>query len=164
MLRLVLLLFYFALFKNLILIIGSPAFAFLSEKTEALLEGKQHHFNWEEVGVDAKRGIRLAIQNSGKELLNFAGLILLAIVPLVGWITPLIAILMQGYYFGVSMLDYSFARHKLTLEESLRFSSHHKGLAIGNGILFFIMHVIVLLAPAYAIIAATLSVRQVKKA
>ena len=76
MLRLVLLLFYFALFKNLILIIGSPAFAFLSEKTEALLEGKQHHFNWEEVGVDAKRGIRLAIQNSGKELLNFAGLIL----------------------------------------------------------------------------------------
>ena len=161
MLRLVLLLFYFALFKNLILIIGSPAFAFLSEKTEALLEGKQHHFNWEEVGVDAKRGIRLAIQNSGKELLNFAGLILLAIVPLVGWITPLIAILMQGYYFGVSMLDYSFARHKLTLEESVRFSSHHKGLAIGNGIIFYMLHMIPIIgwvfAPCYAVIAATLS-------
>ena len=55
MLRLVLLLFYFSLFKNLILIIGSPAFAFLSEKTEALLEGKEHHFNWEEVGVDDHR-------------------------------------------------------------------------------------------------------------
>ena len=85
-------------------------------------------------------------------------------VPLVGWITPLIAFFMQGYYFGVSMLDYSFARHKLTLEQSVRFSSHHKGLAIGNGILFFVMHVAVLLAPAYAIIAATLSVRHVKQA
>ncbi len=164
MLRMVLLLFYFSLFKNLILIIGSPAFAFLSEKTEALLEGKQHHFNWEEVWMDAKRGIRLATQNTGKEFLNFTGLILLAMVPLVGWITPLIAFFMQGYYFGVSMLDYSFARHKLTLEQSVRFSSHHKGLAIGNGILFFVMHVAVLLAPAYAIIAATLSVRHVKQA
>ena len=164
MLRLVLLLFYFSLFKNFLLVAGSPAFAFLSEKTEALLEGKQHHFNWSDVWVDAQRGIRLAIQNTGKEFFYFAGLILLALVPLAGWITPLIAVAMQGYYFGVSMLDYSFARHQLTLEQSVRFSSFHKGLAIGNGLLFFAMHVVVLLAPAYAIIAATLSIRQVKKA
>lgn len=163
MLRLVLLLFYFSLFKNLLLIIGSPAFAFLSEKTEALLQHKDHEFNWEEVRKDAQRGIRLAIQNTGKELLYFAALILLTIVPLVGWITPVIALIMQGYYFGVSMLDYSFARHQFTLEQSVRFSSHHKGLAIGNGLLFFAMHVMVLLAPAYAIIAATLSVQQVKE-
>ena len=163
MLRLVLLLFYFSLFKNLLLIIGSPAFAFLSEKTEALLEGKEHDFNWEDVWKDAKRAMRLAIQNTGKEILYFFGLIVLAFIPLAGWITPVIALIMQGYYFGVSMLDYSFARHQLTLEESVRFSSHHKGLAIGNGLLFFAMHVLVLLAPAYAIIAATLSVRQVKE-
>jgi len=90
-------------------------------------------------------------------------LILLALVPFAGWITPLIALLMQGYYFGVSMLDYSFARNQLTPAQSAVFSSHHKGLAIGNGLLFFAMHLFVLLAPAYAIIAATFSVRQVKK-
>jgi CysZ protein len=163
MLRLVLLLFYFALFKNLILILGAPGFAYLSEKTEALLENKEHHFEWDEVWKDAQRGIRLAIRNTGLEALYFGGLILLALVPVAGWITPLIGLFMQGYYFGVSMLDYSFARNQLTPAQSAVFSSHHKGLAIGNGLLFFAMHLFVLLGPAYAIIAATFSVRQVKK-
>lgn len=164
MLRLVLLLFYFALFKNLVLIVGAPGFAYLSEKTEALLEKKDHQFCWDEVWRDAQRGIRLAIKNTGLEALYFGGLILLALIPVVGWITPLIGLLMQGYYFGFSMLDYSFARNQLTPKQSAVFCSHHKGLAIGNGLLFFAMHLFVLLAPAYAIIAATLSVRQVKKA
>lgn len=46
MLRLVLVLFYFSLFKYLILIIGSPLFAYLSEKTEAIIENKAYSFNW----------------------------------------------------------------------------------------------------------------------
>ena len=49
MLRLILFLFYFSLFKYLILIIGSPVFAYLSEKTEATLEDKEHSFNWAEL-------------------------------------------------------------------------------------------------------------------
>lgn len=162
MVRLVLLLLYFSLFKYVLLIIGSPAFTYLSERTEAMLDGKEHPFDWQDVKGDVRRGIQLALHNAGRELLYFAGLIVLALVPLIGWITPLIAIVIEGYYFGVSMLDYSFARSKMTLKESLLFSSQHKGLAIGNGLLFFAMHILVLLAPAYAIIAATLSVRHVK--
>jgi CysZ protein len=164
MLRLVLLIFYFSLFKYLLLVVGSPAFTYLSEKTEALLDGKEHPFNWPEVKEDALRGIRLALHNAGKQIFYFIGLILLSLIPLAGWITPLIALVLEAYYFGVSMLDYSFARNKFTLKESLLFSSQHRGLAIGNGIVFFAMHAMVWLAPAYAIVAATLSVRQVKKA
>jgi len=163
MLRLVLMIFYFSLFKYLLLVIGSPAFTYLSEKTEALLDGKEHPFSWADVKEDAKRGIRLALHNAGKQVFYFMGLILLSLVPLVGWITPLIALALESYYFGVSMLDYSFARNRFTLKESLLFSSQHRGLAVGNGIVFFAMHAMVWLAPAYAIIAATLSVRQVKK-
>jgi CysZ protein len=40
MIRIVLMLFYFSLFKYLILIIGAPAFAYLSERTESSLEGR----------------------------------------------------------------------------------------------------------------------------
>lgn len=163
MLRLVLMLFYFSLFKYALLIVGSPAFTYLSEKTEALLDGKEYPFNWSDVKEDAKRGIRLALHNAGRQLLYFMGLILLSLVPLAGWITPLIALALEAYYFGASMLDYSFARNRFTLQQSLLFSSQHRGLAIGNGIVFFAMHAMIWLAPAYAIIAATLSVRQVKK-
>ena len=64
MLRIILLFFYFSLFKYLFLIVGSPLFAYLSEKTEAILEGKDYPFNLRQILKDILRGIRLAIRNS----------------------------------------------------------------------------------------------------
>lgn len=162
MLRLVLVLFYFSVFKYLILIIGSPLFAYLSEKTEAIIDNRAYAFNWKELRKDTARSIRMAIRNCGGQTLYLFGLVLMSLLPLVGWITPIIALLMECYYFGFSMLDYSFARSGFTRPQSFQFIGRHKGLAIGNGILFFLMHVAIILAPAYAIVAATLSVHKVK--
>ena len=162
MLRLILFLFYFSLFKYLILIIGSPLFAYLSEKTEAIIENKEHSISWKEFRRDTGRSIRVAFRNCFLQLLYFAGLVLLSCVPVFGWITPIIALLMECYYYGFSMLDYSFTRAGFTRQQSIQFQGRHKGLAIGNGILFYLMHVAVILAPAYAIVAATLSVHKVK--
>jgi CysZ protein len=162
MLRLMLFLFYFSLFKYLILIIGSPVFAYLSEKTEAIIEGKEHHFNWADLKKDCIRNIKLALRNCGWQSVYLIALILLSLVPVAGWITPIIALLMECYYYGFSMLDYSIARTGFTPSQSIAFTGRHKGLAIGNGMLFYIMHLLVILAPAYAIIAATLSVHKVK--
>lgn len=162
MLRLILVLFYFSLFKYVILIIGSPVFAYLSEKTEAIIEGKKHTFNWSELKKDAARSIRMALRNCFWQTLYLVGLALMSLLPVVGWITPVIALLMECYYFGFSTLDYSFARSKFTPQQSLRFIGRHKGLAIGNGILFYFMHIAIILAPAYAIVAATLSFHKVK--
>lgn len=162
MLRLVLFLFYFSLFKYLILIIGSPLFAYLSEKTEAIIEGKEHVFNWPEAKKDCIRSIRLALRNCLWQSFYLVCLIIMSLIPVIGWITPVIALLMEGYYFGFSMLDYSFARINFTPARSVKFIGRHKGLAIGNGILFYLMHVVIILAPAYAVIAATLCVHKVK--
>ena len=162
MLRLILVLFYFSFFKYVILIIGSPVFAYLSEKTEAIIEGKEHSFNWSELKKDCSRSIKLALRNGGWQSVYLIALILLSLVPVIGWITPIIALLMECYYFGFSMLDYSFARANLTPAQSIAFTGRHKGLAIGNGLLFYIMHIVIILAPAYAVIAATLSVHKVK--
>jgi CysZ protein len=67
----------------------------------------------------------------------------------------------ECYYYGFSMLDYSCERHKLSPSESIAFISKHKGLAIGNGMVFYLMHVVPIigwvLAPAYAVVAATIS-------
>lgn len=162
MLRLVLVLFYFSFFKYLILIIGSPVFAYLSEKTEAIIEGKEHFFNWSELKKDCFRSIKLLLRNCGWQSFYLITLILLSLIPVIGWITPIIALLMECYYFGFSMLDYSFARINFTPAQSIAFTGRHKGLAIGNGLLFYLMHAVIILAPAYAVIAATLSVHKVK--
>src|ERR1700754_787503 len=65
MVRLVLIFFYFSLFKYLFLIIGSPLFAYLSEQTEALINGKEYNISFNrQLWQDMKRGIRLAVRNS----------------------------------------------------------------------------------------------------
>jgi CysZ protein len=162
MLRLVLFLFYFALFKYLILIIGSPVFAYLSEKTEAIIENREYKFNPKQLFPVAMRGIKLAIRNAGWQTVYMVGIILLSLFPVVGWITPLIAILVECYYYGFSMLDYGLAKNDFTIQKSIFYSGRHKGLSIGNGIVFYLMHVVVIFAPAYAIIASSLSVIKVK--
>jgi CysZ protein len=161
MLRIILLFFYFSLFKYLFLIIGSPLFAYLSEKTEALLEGKDYPFNFRQLLKDIVRGIRLALRNSLWQTVYTISILILSLFPVIGWITPVIALFIECYYYGFSMLDYSCERHKLSPSESVAFIGKHRGLAIANGLLFYVMHIIPvlgwILAPTYAVVAATLS-------
>jgi CysZ protein len=165
-LRIVLVFFYFSLFKYLFLIIGSPVFAYLSEKTESILEGKDFPLDMKQLIQDALRGIRLALRNTLWQTVYVVSLLLLSLIPLVGWITPVIALFVECYYYGSSMLDYSLERHKLTYAQSINYIGRHKGLAIGNGLMFYLMHGFIIigwvLAPAYAVVAATLSLHKVK--
>ena len=160
-------LLYFSLFKYLFLIIGSPIFAYLSEKTEAIIEGKEYPFSFIQLLKDIIRGIKIAIRNAGWQTVYMFTILLLAFIPILGLATPLITILIECYYYGFSMLDYSMERNKKTSSESIFFIGHHKGLAIGNGIVFYLMHLLPvvgwLLAPAYAVIAATLSLHVTKE-
>lgn len=164
MLWLIQMMFYFSLFKYIWLIIGSPVFAYLSEKTDSIINNKVYAFSWPQLMKDAWRGIRLAVRNSLWQTVYMITIALLSLVPLVGWITPLLALLVECYYYGFSMLDYSFERRMLSTSESLYFSGKHKGLSIGNGLVFYMLHLVPIagwiLAPAYAVVAATLSVNR----
>jgi CysZ protein len=166
-LRLVLLLFYFSLFKYVILIIGSPLFTYLSERTGAIIEEKEYHFNWKALWKDMRRSISLAARNALWQTVYTFTLLLLSFIPLAGWITPLAAFLVECYYYGFSMLDHSCSRHGLSRASSIEFIGERKGLAIGNGIIFYAMHLVLVLgwvlAPAYALIAATISLYPIKQ-
>jgi CysZ protein len=164
MLWLILMLFYFSLFKYLWLIVGSPIFAYLSEKTEAIIEGKEIPFSFKQLLKDILRGISIALRNTLWQSVYLIALVILSFIPLIGWAVPVFALLIECYYYGFSMLDYSCERHNLTASESIYFIGHHRGLAIANGLMFYLLHLIPvvgwLFAPAYAVIAATLSIHQ----
>ena len=165
-LKLVLMLLYFSLFKYLFLIIGSPLFAYLSEKTESIMEGKEFPFSFTQLLKDIARGIRLALRNTLWQTLYTFSILLLSLIPFVGWFTPFFALLIECYFLGFSMLDYSCERHQLSTTQSIAFIGKHKGLAIGNGIVFYLMHMVLIvgwiLAPSYAVIAATISYYKTK--
>ncbi|MFL5774043.1 MAG: EI24 domain-containing protein [Flavisolibacter sp.] len=166
MLRLILVLFYFSLFKFLFLIIGSPVFAYLSEKTASIIEGKDFPFSFRQLMKDAWRGIKLAVRNSVWQTVYMILLFFLSLIPVFGWVTPLIALFIECYYYGFSMVDYSCERNNLNPSASIEFIGKHRGLAIGNGLIFYLMHGLVIIgwvaAPAYAVVAATLSLHRIK--
>lgn len=167
MLWMILMLLYFSWFKYIWLIVGSPVFGYLSEKTESIIEGKEFPFSLKQLMKDIARGIRLALRNALWQTVYTISILILSFIPLVGWVTPLLALFVECYYYGFSMLDYSSERHKLSPSQSIEFISKHKGLAIGNGMMFYFMHGLIVigwvLAPAYAVIAATISLYHQKE-
>ena len=164
---LILMLLYFSLFKYIWLIIGSPVFSFLSEKTASIIEGKNFDFQLKQYLFDVIRGIRLAVRNTIWQTVYLVSIILLSLIPFIGWASPMIAIILECYYYGFSMLDYSCERSKMNMEKSIDFIGKHKGLAIGNGVVFYLFHSIIIvgwvLAPAYAVIAATISMHEIEE-
>ena len=165
--HLLLLIFYFSFFKFMFLIIGSPVFAYLSEKTESILTGKEFPFSFSQLLKDMRRGIRIALRNMSWQTVYVFALLFLSLIPLIGWITPLIVFFIDCYYMGFSMLDYSSERNNLGVTESIDLISHHRGLAVGNGMVFYLFHFVPvigwLFAPSYAVIAATLSLHRAKE-
>ncbi len=166
-LQLVLMLFYFSLFKYIFLIIGSPVFSYLSEKTGAIMENKEFPFSFSQLMKDIARSVKLILRNSLWQTVYILSILILSFIPFIGWFTPFFAILIEAYYLGFSMLDYSCERNKLSASQSIAFISEHKGLAIGNGIVFYLMHLIVgvgwVLAPSYSVIAATISLYKTRQ-
>jgi CysZ protein len=133
----------------------------LSEKTESLVKGKEYEFSMSQWLKDIKRGIALAGRNLLWQSVYFLALFILSFIPLVGWVVPFFALLIEAYYFGFSMLDYSFERRGTNVSGSINYISSHKGFAIGNGLVFYVMLLVPVvgwvIAPAYAVVAATLT-------
>jgi CysZ protein len=167
MIWLIMMLFYFSLFKYIWLIAGSPIFSFLSERTASIINGQNTSFSFKQFITDVIRGVRMAVRNTVWQTVYILSIIFLSLLPLVGWISPIVAILVECYYYGFSMLDYTCEREKMSASKSIDFIGNHKGLAIGNGIVFYLMHCVLIvgwiLAPAYAVIAATISMYEVKE-
>lgn len=167
MLWIILMMMYFSWFKYIWLILGSPIFGYLSEKTESIIEGKEYPFSFTQLMKDIARGVRLALRNALWQTVYTITILIVSFIPVVGWVTPMVALFVECYYYGFSMLDYSCERQKLTPSQSIEFISKRKGLAIGNGLVFYLMHTVIVvgwvLAPAYAVIAATLSLYDQKE-
>lgn len=160
----ILMFFYFSLFKYMWLILGSPVFAYLSEKTSSIIEGREIKITSGQIIKDALRGIRLALRNMLWQTVYTISILLLCFIPVIGWATPILALFVECYYYGFSMLDYSAERRHMNRSKSIAYVGRHKGLAIGNGLVFYLVHFLLIVgwifAPAYAVVAATISMHE----
>ncbi|MFT4678801.1 MAG: CysZ protein [Flavobacteriales bacterium] len=143
--------FYFLLHKTIkyaVLILMSPVMALLSEKTEKVITGKDFPFHWGQFLRDIWRGVLIAMRNFFMETVMVLGVIVLGIilssfVPFLAVIVaPLTLLLTAGisaYYWGFATMDYTNERRRLSLKESVEFIREYKGIAVGNGLVFYLM-------------------------
>ena len=148
------------LYKHIVMALSAPFMSPVSEKIEqhfSLEKQLSHHRNTT-FGQQLWRGIRINIRNLAKELLLTIPILLLGLVPVIGILSTALLFLVQAYYAGFGNMDYTLERH-FNYRQSINFVKKHKGLAIGNGIVFMLLLVIpiigVILVLPLSVVSAT---------
>ena len=122
----------------IIIMLMSPVFAVLSEKTEGILTGNKYPFNGDQMMRDVVRGIMIAFRNMFIELGYMIVIFVLSFfIPILGGVIgAVILFFIASYFYGFAFIDYTNERRRLSLKQSVQFIRANKGLAIGNGIVF----------------------------
>ena len=125
------------LYKHIIMALSAPFMSPVSEKIEIHLVGESHSQRITSFTDQLLRGIRINVRNLGMELALTIPVLLLGFIPVIGIFSTVILFLVQAYYAGFGNMDYTLERH-YTYNESIQFVRNHRGLAIGNGIIFML--------------------------
>lgn len=162
--------------KYVLLVILSPLFALLSEKTEEKLTGANFPFSFPQLLKDIGRGAAISLRNMLLEyFFIFACFIITLFLPIAVFVTVPLLLFISWYYFGFAMLDYSSERHKSGVGESIKFIRANKGYACGIGFVYWLFMALPTIAgdviglmfgPALAVVGATtcfLEIKSVKK-
>lgn len=136
------------LFKHIIMALSAPFMSPVSEKIETHLTGITNH-NHRNTSFSQQlfRGIRINGRNLIMELILTIPVLLLKFIPIVNVFSTILLFLIQAYYAGFGNMDYTLERH-FKYAESTAFVKKHRGLAIGNGIVFILF----LLIPVIGVI------------
>ncbi len=158
---------YLFIYKSIILLLYSPVLAYLIEVVDKKHKGIDTPFKLEQFLKDSVRGIVLATRGILLEGLIIIAIIIMAFVPIINIIQPILMWLVSSYFLGVSMLDYALERKGLNVKESIIYSKQNKSLASSIGsvfqLVFFIPAIGWMLAPTLTAVAAYFAVDELDK-
>ena len=163
----ILLFIFFGLWGGyIVVVIMSPFLAYVSEKTETILSGREYKFDFPQFIHDIFRGIALAIRNMFIELLISVVIFFLPVIPIIGALTSVtvgtvLLFFVSAYFYGFSFIDYTLERQRLSVQQSVKLMRQQKGTACGHGLIFalilFIPIVGAFISAVYAIISTVAS-------
>lgn len=128
------------IYKHLLMALSAPFMTSVSEKVEEYLTGEKVSISESNSNFMTQlfRTIRLNITNLLIELTITLPLMILSLIPVFGLVAIFFIFYFQSYYTGFGNMDYTLERH-LNYSESKYFVKKHKGIAIGNGLVFTFM-------------------------
>lgn len=158
-LQILMIFFMSSLFKYTVLILLAPFLAFLSEKVEKDSLGTDYDFSLAQVFSDIIRAIRINVLNFIKEMALTIILALLAFIPVVGLLSPILLFVVQSYFLGYGLMDYNAERWRWSYRETELWMRKHKSAVTAVGLAFHGLFLIPFLgwifAPSWSVIAGT---------
>jgi CysZ protein len=159
----ILLFISFMIYKYIVLILFSPVLSTLSEKIEKLI------YNQPEIKLSLKnfirdffRGIIINLRSIVREIIFTFFAWIFILIPGIG---PLMStafiFLIQSFYGGFGLVDYTLERKRYSLKRSIKYSKENRGSITGIGVGFILLLMVPIVgwftAPAFATVAATLN-------
>lgn len=150
-------------YKHVVLIIFSPLLSYLSELVEKhVYGGPGPSFQVSQLLKDLVRGILINLRNLFLTLVFVLLAWSLILIPVIGGIISMILILLIQFYFdGFGLVDYTLERKQYSVSQSILFVKQNRFriMGVGAGFLMFMLIPVAgwLLAPAYGTVAATLA-------
>ncbi len=153
---------FFLLFAYLggyiIIILMSPVFSYLSERTEKIKTGVDYPFSMRQLVKDVLRGVIIAVRNFSIEVILTLLMFILSFIPIIGWLAAIMLFFISAYFYGFSFMDYALERKKLNLRQSVQFMRENKGIVIANGFVFSLCLIIPFCGVSLSSFAAIISV------
>jgi CysZ protein len=126
--------------KYIVIILLSPLFAYISEKTEALISGVSYPFNVNQFLKDVLRGIGIALRNMLLETLFIvAGGIVGFFMPLLSPVILVFLFLVNSYFMAFNFFDYVVERKKMGVSQSVRYMRSNMPTLLGFGVAYNII-------------------------
>jgi CysZ protein len=153
----------YVLYQPVVLILFSPVLGYLSEVTETrVYGGPSAPLHLRQLVKDILRGAALSLRNLMRMILLIGLAWFMIFIPVAGaLLSALIIFLIQAYYNGCALSDYTLERKDYSVRQRIRFTREHRARVTGLGIGFMLVLFIPVLgwfiAPAYGTVAATLS-------
>ena len=150
-------------YQPFILVLFSPILGYLSEITENYIYNQvSAPFNFKNLLKDIFRSLIINIRNIIKMLFFIILGWFCILIPVIGPIISSFLILMiQAFYNGFSLTDYTLERKRFSVKQSIIFIEENRAVTTGIGLGFMLMMFVPVLgwvtAPAYGTVAATIA-------
>jgi len=125
------------LFKHLVMILSAPFMGPISKKIEDDFIGVTSQVQVSSPLTLMFRSVKISSRNLFRELLLSIPILILGLIPLIGFFSLFLLFLMQAYFAGFGNMDYTLERH-FSYQKSIQFVKANKGIAIGNGLVFML--------------------------
>jgi len=141
--------------KYVVLILLSPLFAYLSERTEEILTGKTYPFELKKLVKDSIRGAGIAVRNL---LIETVFIVFCSIIsfffPLFSPFTLTFLFLVNSYFMAFNFFDYVAERKRMNILQSIRYMRANFYTLMGFGVAYNIVSFVPLLDWVLAPISA----------